>query len=144
MKRMHPVATSLVIVSLAVALAILPARAETPTGAPAAPSLSNATPAYASLPGRWVRPDGGYVISIKSVDSSGKLDASYANPNPLPFYTAVATEDGTTLKLFFELRAGGYEGSTYTLNYNVAGDELRGTYYQAVAKKTFEVIFVRK
>jgi hypothetical protein len=144
MKRMHPATTSLVIVGLAVAAAMLPASAEPPTGAAATPLMSNATTAYASLPGRWVRPDGGYVISIKSVDASGKLDASYANPNPLPFYTAMATNDGTTLKLFFELRAGGYEGSTYTLSYNVAGDELKGTYYQAVAKQTFEVVFVRK
>jgi hypothetical protein len=48
------------------------------------------------------------------------------------------------LKLFFELRAGGYNGSTYTLNYDAAGDRLKGTYYQAVAKQTFEVFFVRK
>jgi hypothetical protein len=142
MKRMHHVTTSLLTISLVAA--ILPASAEPLTGAPAAPSMSTATTAYASLPGRWVRSDGGYVISIKSVDASGKLDASYANPNPLPFYTATATNDGTTLKLFFELRAGGYEGSTYTLNYNIAGDELKGTYYQAVAKQTFEVLFVRK
>ena len=39
--------------------------------------------AFGALPGRWVRPDGGYVINIKSVDASGKLDAAYANPNPL-------------------------------------------------------------
>jgi hypothetical protein len=91
-----------------------------------------------------VRPDGGYVITIKSVDAGGKLDASYANPNPLPFNAATVTEEGGTLKLFFELRAGGYNGSTYTLNYEVAGDRLKGTYYPAVAKQTFEVVFVRK
>jgi hypothetical protein len=96
------------------------------------------------LRGRWVRPDGGYVISIKSIDAGGRLDAGYANPNPLPFHTATATEDGGTLKLFFELRAGGYNGSTYTLNYDAAADRLQGTYYQAVAKQTFEVLFVRK
>jgi hypothetical protein len=56
----------------------------------------------------------------------------------------MATADGGTLKLFFELRAGGYNGSTYTLSYDAAGDRLKGTYYQAVAKQTFEVVFVRK
>jgi len=89
-------------------------------------------------------PDGGYVIAIKSVEADGKLDASYANPNPLPFFAATAAEEGGKLKLFFELRAGGYNGSTYMLRYDAAGDQLKGTYYQAVARQTFEVVFVRK
>jgi hypothetical protein len=144
MKRMHYVATSLVIASVAIAGGISPTQAEPLSGAPTASSISKSPAAFAALPGRWVRPDGGYVISIKSVDASGKLDASYANPNPLPFYTAIAKGDGGALKIFFELRSGGYNGSTYTLNYEVASDQLKGTYYQAVAKQTFEVVFVRK
>jgi hypothetical protein len=139
MKRMHYVA-----VSVAIAAGIFPAQAEPLPGAPAASSISEPSAAFAALPGRWVRPDGGYVISIKSADANGKLDASYANPNPLPFYTATATADGGALKIFFELREGGYNGSTYTLSYDVAGDRLKGTYYQAVAKQTFDVVFVRK
>jgi hypothetical protein len=138
MKRMHYVAMSLAVASVATAMGFFPAQADPLPGVPAAPSTPESPAAFARLPGRWVRPDGGYVISIKSVD------ASYANPNPLPFYTAIATGDGGTLKLFFELRAGGYDGSTYTLNYDVAGDQLKGTYYQAVARQTFEVFFVRK
>jgi hypothetical protein len=132
---------SLLIASVAVATGIFPVQSEP---LPVASSISGSQAAFASLPGRWVRPDGGYVISIKSVDASGKLDASYANPNPLPFYAAMATGNGGALKLFFELRAGGYNGSTYTLNYDVASDRLKGTYYQAVAKQTFEVVFIRK
>ena len=135
MKLMHYLA-----IGLAIATGILPAQAEEP----AASSISGPQAAFAKLPGRWVRPDGGYVISIKSADADGKLDASYANPNPLLFYTATASGDGGTLKLFFELWAGGYSGSTYTLNYDAASDRLKGTYYQAVAKQTFEVVFVRK
>jgi hypothetical protein len=149
MKRMHYAAKSLVIAGFAVASAICPAQAEPSPGAPAASSISasstsDSAAAFAPLPGRWVRPDGGYVISIKSVGDGGKLDASYANPSPLPFYTATATGEDGRLKLFFELRAGGYNGSTYTLSYDAAGDQLKGTYYQAVAKQTFEVFFVRK
>jgi hypothetical protein len=83
------------------------------------------------------------VIGIKAVDASGKLDASYANPSPLPFYTAEVTSEGGALKLLFELRAGGYYGSTYTLKYDAASDQLKGVYYQAVAKQKFEVVFVR-
>ena len=107
--------------------------------APALQSLSG----FGILQGRWVRPDGGYTITIKSVDASGKLDAAYANPNPLPFAKAEASRDSKTLKLFFELRAGGYNGSTYTLTYDPASDRLKGVYYQAVAQQKYDVYFVR-
>jgi hypothetical protein len=130
--------------SIVVATVVFPALAEPLPGATAAPLKSEPETVFSGLTGRWVRPDGGYVIAIKSVDASGKLDANYANPNPLPFYAATATEEGGKVKLFFELRAGGYNGSTYTLIYDFNGDQLKGQYYQAVAKQTFEVVFFRK
>ena len=99
--------------------------------------------ALSVLPGRWVRPDGGYVINIRSVDASGKVDAAYANPNPLPFSSAEATREGKVIKLFFELRAAGYNGSTYTLTYDPAADVLKGVYFQAVAQQKFDVYFTR-
>jgi hypothetical protein len=108
---------------------------------------ANAVPRPASGPGvlqgRWVRPDGGYVITIKAVDAGGKLDASYANPSPLPFARAEVSNDGDTIKVFLELRAGGYNGSTYTLVYDRLNDVLKGVYYQAVAKQSYDVYFVR-
>jgi len=57
--------------------------------------------------------------------------------------TAVATNDLGVLRLFFELRASGYDGSTYTLTYDAANDQLKGIYDQVVAKQKFEVTFVR-
>jgi hypothetical protein len=42
------------------------------------------------------------------------------------------------------LRAGGYNGSTYELTYDPAGDRLKGSYYQAVAKQKYEIYFLRK
>ena len=125
--------------ALSAAVVPLPAPAQVRAEAPAAPADS----AFAALQGRWMRPDGGYVINIRSVAASGKLDASYANPSPLPFARAEATRDEKTIKLFFELRAGGYNGSTYTLIYDPANDILRGVYYQAVAQQKFEVYFTR-
>ena len=98
---------------------------------------------FGILPGRWVRPDGGYVITIKSVDATGKLDAAYANPSPLPFAKAVAIRDGKSIKLLFELRAGGYNGSTYTLIYDPLNDLLKGVYFQAVLQQQFDVYFTR-
>ena len=127
-------------------LFIIPASAQ-PQLSPATPvppaTESAAKTAFGVLPGRWVRVQGGYVITINSVDADGRLDASYANPRPLPFQTAVATSDGNSLRLFFELRAAGYNGSTYTLNYDAANDRLTGVYDQVVVKQKFEVVFVR-
>jgi hypothetical protein len=130
---------------LALALAP-PATAQGSAPAPAAASAP-AAPARIDvevLKGAWVRPDGGYAIAVKSVGPSGDLDAMYYNPNPLPFAKARALPEGATLRAFFELRAGGYAGSTYELVYDPADDRLKGIYYQAVAKQKFEVYFVRK
>jgi len=104
---------------------------------------ASADPGFIALQGRWVRTEGGYVISIKSVDVSGKIDAVYANPNLLPFARAEASRDGPTIKVFLELRAGGYNGSTYTLTHDPATDVLKGTYFQAVVQQKFDVYFAR-
>lgn len=115
----------------------------------AAPAVGVEAPAVASesgfeaLRGRWVRPDGGYLIIIRGVDASGRLDAAYQNPNPLPFAEAEASRDGTAIRVFLELRAGGYSGSTYTLTYDPANDVLHGVYYQAVARQKYDVYFER-
>ena len=113
------------------------ASAESPPVAPTPASLS-----FGVLVGRWARTEGPYIININSVDVNGKL-ASYANPRPLPFHTAEVIRDGNGLKLVFELRAAGYGGSTYTLNYDAAGDSLRGVYDQVVVKQKFDVVFRR-
>ena len=96
------------------------------------------------LKGAWIRPDGGYTIAIKSIGPNGALEAMYFNPNQLPFAKAQATREGATLRVFLELQAGGYAGSTYDLTYDPASDQLKGIYYQAVAKQKFEVYFARK
>ena len=131
--------------ALVCALVCTAALAQQPSAAPTSPAAVDSDPqkVFGVLLGRWVRPDGGYMISIKTVEASGRLDASYANPRPLPFHTAEVTREGDELKLFFELRAGGYNGSTYMLKYDAASDQLKGVYYQAVAKQKFEVVFVR-
>ena len=108
-----------------------------------APAAAEKT-AFDVLKGTWIRPDGGYTIAIRNVDPNGRLEAMYFNPNPLPFAKAQAVQEGAKLRVSFELRAGGYDGSTYELAYDPASDRLTGTYYQAVAKQQFDVSFVRK
>ena len=120
----------------------LAAQGTAPAAGSAAASAAKAVTLDA-LKGTWVRPDGGYRIVIKSVSPEGKLDAMYFNPNQLPFAKAEASR-GVSLRAHFELRAGGYDGSTYDLTYDPVSDRLRGTYYQAVAKQKFDVYFTRK
>lgn len=135
------------VLGLVLALAtILPATAQGPTPAPrgtASPPAA-ARPDIALLKGTWVRLEGGYTIVIKNIGPGGELEAMYFNPNQLPFAKAQATRVGTTFRAFFELRAGGYGGSTYELTYDPARDRLEGIYYQAVAKQRFNVSFARK
>ncbi len=95
------------------------------------------------LKGVWVRPDGGYRIAIQGLGAAGKLDAMYFNPTRLPFARAQLSQAGATFRVVLELQAGGYAGSTYDLRYDPASDRLKGTFYQAVAKQTFDVYFVR-
>jgi len=118
-----------------------------PADVQGAPPAARASPApqisFDVLKGRWVRPDGGYMIAIRSVAADGTLDAAYANPRPLPFAVAEAKREGNTLRVFLELRTGGYDGSTYTLVYEPGQDVLKGVYYQAVAKQRFDVQFAR-
>jgi len=106
------------------------------------PSVSSSV-SLEALRGQWIRPDGGYVIVVKGFDSSGKLDATYFNPNQLPFSRAEATLKDNTINVFLELRAGGYAGSNYNLAYDPITDQLNGIYYQAVAQQRFNIFFIR-
>jgi hypothetical protein len=95
------------------------------------------------LKGRWLRPDGGYIIQIKNVDGSGRMEAGYFNPRAINVAKAQATGEKGKLKVFIELRDVGYPGSTYTLTYDPKDDVLRGVYYQAAMKQSFDVYFTR-
>ena len=95
------------------------------------------------LIGRWVRPDGGYVIDIRNVDADGKLQAAYFNPRPIHVSQARVTKAQKKLQIFLELRDVGYPGATYTLTYNAQHDVLAGLYFQPTVDQTFDVVFVR-
>jgi uncharacterized protein (DUF2147 family) len=106
-------------------------------------TVEKAKPDFGTLKGRWLRPDGGYILSVKDVDPGGKMDAAYYNPRPINVSKAQATREGATLKVFIELRDAGYPGSTYTLIYDPKTDRLGGVYYQAAVGQRFDVFFVR-
>jgi hypothetical protein len=95
------------------------------------------------LLGRWLRPDGGYVIEIQRIGANGRLDAAYFNPHPINVSRAEASHEENEIKVFIELQDVGYPGSIYHLVYDPQGDVLSGTYFHAGLNQTFDVVFVR-
>ena len=96
-----------------------------------------------SLVGRWRRPDGGYVLEVRSVAGDGSVDASYFNPKPIRVSLAQAADWRGAAALFVELDDVNYRGSTYELLHEPDRDLLVGTYYQAALGQTFDVVFQR-
>ncbi len=111
-------------------------------GAGAASSAA-VRPEFAKLAGKWERPDGGYVLEIKSVDASGTMQAAYFNPNPINVSRAAALYKDGAAKVIVELRDVNYPGCTYDLRYDPQSDQLYGQYYQASMQQTFDVTFGR-
>ena len=107
-------------------------------------SATSASPSFAKLQGKWLRPDGGYILEIRSAAPDGQLEAAYLNPRPIHVAKAGASRDGENLKVFVELRDVNYPGSTYTLVYDAANDQLKGDYFHAGLRQTFDVVFTRQ
>ncbi len=102
---------------LALGLALpVGAGAQGPAPASTAPPAAPATakPNLDVVKGTWVRPDGGYVIDVKGVGADGRLEATYFNPNQLPFAKAQASNDGGVLRVALVIQAGGDAGRPTT------------------------------
>ncbi len=99
---------------------------------------------FENLIGRWLRPDGGYIIEIRSISADGRMDAAYLNPRPINVARAEASWKNSRQEVFIELQDTGYPGSTYTLDYIPDRDAFTGVYFQATLKQAFEVVFVRQ
>jgi hypothetical protein len=99
---------------------------------------------YGRLEGKWLRPDGGYVLELRDVKSEGTLKAAYFNPRPINVGKAEWRTIDDRIQVFVQLQDVNYPGSTYMLVYDPEPDQFMGYYYQAVTKETFEVVFVRK
>jgi hypothetical protein len=98
---------------------------------------------FQHLKGRWVRPDGGYLLEVTEVSADGRVTAGYYNPSPINVANARAVYETGQLKLFVELRDINYPGSTYTLRYDRDKNQLEGAYFQAAMNQTYDVVFVR-
>ena len=95
------------------------------------------------LEGRWVRPDGGYILELWDIKKDGSISAAYYNPRPIKVFSANWNHKDGKINLFVELRDFNYPGSKYNLQYDQKSDRLKGTYFQAVEKQTFNIEFVR-
>jgi hypothetical protein len=100
-------------------------------------------PDTSKLIGQWQRPDGGYVLEVREATPDGLLKAAYFNPRSINVARADWRLQDSRLQVFVELRDVNYPGSTYTLSYDPAADQLKGIYFQAVEQQSFEVFFVR-
>lgn len=123
--------------------AVLPTQ-----GAPSGRRAGDAALALGDAPqekviGRWCRPDGGYVLQIESIAADGEARVAYFNPKPIRVATAKVSREGSRWRIFVELHDENYPGSIYRLFYDPARDRLQGTYYQAVARETYDIVFVR-
>ena len=96
------------------------------------------------LIGRWVRPDGGYVIDIQGVQAGGNLDAAYFNPSPIHVSRAEWRKEDGALSIFIELNDKNYPGATYKLLFYPESEQLSGEYTQPLVGQTFDIYFVRE
>lgn len=148
----HRLKADLFLASSAIALCCILASCGSRTETAALPQVQDTNtpssaptvkPEFLKLVGKWQRPDGGYVLEIRSVEPSGKVEAGYFNPNPINVSRAAAMREGGTTKVFVELRDENYPGCTYSLTYDPQSDQLFGQYYQAAVQQTFDVVFAR-
>jgi hypothetical protein len=127
----------------AAASAEMPSADSNASPAAAATGAPSTDAGFQKLVGRWQRPDGGYVLALGSVDAGGKIVAGYFNPGSIHVARAEASREGDAVKVFVELRDVNYPGSTYTLTYDPASDQLKGIYFQAALQQQYEVYFER-
>lgn len=114
------------------------------TAPPAPASKKPATPVRLDrLIGQWNRAGEPYILEIKRIESDGKAEATYSNPNPIRVARAEVSADEVGAKVFVELRDANYPGCTYRLRYDAERDVLKGAYFQAMMGETYDVEFVR-
>ncbi|MBN1548410.1 MAG: hypothetical protein JW902_17300 [Syntrophaceae bacterium] len=98
---------------------------------------------FGKLEGRWVRPDGGYVLELRNIKRDGSAVVSYFNPRSIKVFSAKISRQDNHIILSVELRDVNYPGSIYNLIYDEDTDRLKGTYFQAMEKRTFNIEFIR-
>ena len=105
---------------------------------------ANDQAAFQTLRGRWLRPDGGYVLLIREATAEGVVTAEYLSPaGPVQVTRAEAKRQGDSIQVHVVLYGSGYQGNNYTLTYDPDRDELHGV-YDPIIQDTFPVTFIRE
>jgi hypothetical protein len=99
---------------------------------------------YAPLIGKWVRPDGGYILDIKSIGSGGNIEMTYLNPKPINVSKAQVDMKTGKIELLIELRDRNYPGNYYTLTFDSESNRLVGVYHHLGLNQNFDVYFIRR
>ena len=101
-------------------------------------------PAFDTLKADWVRPDGGYRISIAAVGADGRIEATYFNPEPSAVRQGAGDARRRDAPGVLRTAGGRLRGFDLRARLCPASDRLKGVYYQAVAKQKSDVYFMRK
>ena len=115
-----------------------------PTAAWAGSNPKPASKEEERISGKWLRPDGGYVLQLSEVKQDGTLKAAYFNPRLIHVAKAQWKRIADRIQVFVEFQDINYPGSTYTIIYDPKQDQFTGYYFQAALGQTFDVLFVRK
>ena len=99
---------------------------------------------FDSIVGRWLRPDGGYVLVINDVTKAGEISAEYLNPRSINISEARASLEDGKINIFIELKDTYYPGSYYTLSYDPTTDRRVGVYHHLGINQDFDVYFIRQ
>jgi hypothetical protein len=140
-QRTLSITTFIVIVSMGAVLLFL-TSCTTEKKPQADKSLETIDPG--KLTGRWLRPDGGYIIEIINVHNEGTFEARYLNPRSINISRAEWKTEDNRLKIYIEFDDVNYPGSNYTLDYFPDRDLLIGAYFQAIQQQSFYVEFIRQ
>jgi hypothetical protein len=71
------------------------------------------------------------------------LKVAYFNPRAINVHEAKYQIKQGKVNVYIELRDVNYPGSKYRLQYDPERDALKGTYFQAVEKQTYQIEFIR-
>jgi uncharacterized protein (DUF2147 family) len=115
----------------------------TPAATTVAPATGSVQSSSNKLEGKWQRTDGGYILELSGAQSNGDIRAAYFNPNPINVGRSLWQNSAGKLMVMVELQDKNYPGSVYNLEYLESQNILKGTYFQAVEKMTYDVEFTR-
>lgn len=100
-------------------------------------------PGFEVLKGRWRALAGEVFLEIHKIDSLGRMEVKYLNPEPVHVAQAQAARDGKETRILIRLRDPGRPCCIYDLTYQTGVDQLKGVYWQKGNFNSTEVVFIR-